>query len=503
MRICAVIAENTIAAAKTAIARAASVADLAEIRLDYLKDFDFSSPAGLQCLLDRKELPVIITCRAIDEGGNQRIDDDLRIRLVVEGARALADYCDIEEAHYERAASLFPDLSRLIVSYHNFDKTPDNLDAIYDRLRARPAAVHKIAVKAGRVEDIIPVFRQLDRANAAGQNLIAISIGQAGVVTRILGPSRGGFLTYGSLDSSNTTASGQPTCRDLRDVFGVQRISRSTRVLGIIGNPVSHSASPRMQNAAAASLGLDLVYLPIEVQDLSAFIARLGHPASREIDWPLAGFSVTIPHKEGIVPLIDRLDAVASAVGAVNTVVVGDRELYGFNTDVAGSIEPLEKVTALSGIACAVVGSGGSARAVTYGLVQKRARVTVYARNQEKGRRMASEFGVQFADLWQLAASGSSVLINTTPVGMAGVSEGQSVVPREALASVKIAYDLVYNPLETRFLAEAREAGCKTISGIEMLAAQAAHQFLLWTGEQAPRELMLEQAKKRVASPES
>src|SRR5262245_37201039 len=189
MRICAVIAENTIAAAKTAIARAASVADLAEIRLDYLKDFDFSSPAGLQCLLDRKELPVIITCRAIDEGGNQRIDDDLRIRLVVEGARALADYCDIEEAHYERAASLFPDLSRLIVSYHNFDKTPDNLDAIYDRLRARPAAVHKIAVKAGRVEDIIPVFRQLDRANAAGQNLIAISIGQAGVVTRILGPS--------------------------------------------------------------------------------------------------------------------------------------------------------------------------------------------------------------------------------------------------------------------------------------------------------------------------
>src|SRR5215471_17408130 len=228
MRICAVIAEETVAAARTAIGLAASVADMAEIRLDYLKDFDFSSPAELRILLDGKGLPVIITCRSIEEGGVQRIDDSLRIPLVVEGARALADYCDIEEAHYERAAGLAPDLSRLIVSYHNFDRTPVDLDAIYDRLRSRPAAVHKIAVRANRVEDVIPVFRQLDRAKAARRDLIAISIGPAGAVTRILGPSRGGFLTYGSLDSRNTTAAGQLRCRDLRDVYRLQRISRST-----------------------------------------------------------------------------------------------------------------------------------------------------------------------------------------------------------------------------------------------------------------------------------
>src|SRR5215469_1962974 len=219
MRICSVIAEQTVAAARSAIGRAAWVADMAEIRLDYLEDFDFSNPAGLHPLLAEKELPVIITCRSIEEGGNQRIDDDLRIPLVVEGARALAEYCDIEEAHYERAASLSPDLSRLIVSYHNFKETPDDLDAIYDRLRSRPAAVHKIAVRANSIEDVIPVFRQLERARAAGQDLIAISMGQAGAVTRILGPSRGGFLTYGSLDSTNTTAGGQPGCRDLRDVY--------------------------------------------------------------------------------------------------------------------------------------------------------------------------------------------------------------------------------------------------------------------------------------------
>jgi 3-dehydroquinate dehydratase/shikimate dehydrogenase len=506
MRICAVIAEETVAAAKSAIERAAPVADLAELRLDYLKDFDFSSLAGLHFLLDKKPLPVIITCRSAEEGGNQRIDDHLRIPLLVEGARHLADYCDIEEAHYEKAASLSPDLSKLIVSYHNFHKTPEDLDGIYNRLISRNAAVHKIAVRANRVQDVIPVFRLLDRASAAGGNLIAISMGEPGLVTRVLGPARGGFLTYGSLDRKNTTAAGQLGCQELRDVYRLRRISRSTTVLGIIGNPISHSASPWMHNAAAAALGLDLVYVPIEVQDLAEFGTRLARPATREIDWPLAGFSVTIPHKEAIVSMLDGLDDVARAVGAVNTVVIRDGKLQGFNTDVAGAVEPLERVTSLSGASCAVVGSGGSARAVVYGLAQKGARVTVYARNQEKARRMAADFadyGVQAADLSTLSASGAGILINTTPVGMAGTGRGESAFPYETLTGRALAYDLVYNPLETRFLAEARAAGCKTISGIEMLAAQAARQFFLWTGKEPPPGLMIREAMKRVSSLES
>jgi 3-dehydroquinate dehydratase/shikimate dehydrogenase len=495
MKICAVIAEDTVAAAKSALDRAAGVADLAELRLDYLKDFDFSSLAGLHVLLDRKPLPVIITCRSADEGGSQRVDDHIRIPLLVEGARALADYCDIEEAHYERAASLSPDLARLIVSYHNLNKTPDDLDRIYDRLCSRNAAVHKIAVRAHSVQDVIPIFGLLDRSRREGRSLIAISIGRPGLVTRILGPARGGFLTYGSLDAKNTTAAGQPGCVALRDLYRMHRISRSTTVLGIIGNPVAHSASPQMHNAAARTLGLDLVYVPIEVRDLGEFVIRLARPKTREIDWPLSGFSVTIPHKEAILPMLDGLDEVARAVGAVNTVVIRDGKLQGFNTDVAGAVEPLERITELSGAECAVVGSGGSARAVVYGLSQKGARVTVYARNSEKAGRIAADFGdfgVRAAGLSDLAASRASILVNTTPVGMAGSGAGQSAVPREALAGRAIAYDLVYNPLETRFLADAREAGCKAISGIEMLAAQAAHQFFLWTGQRPPSGLMLE-----------
>jgi 3-dehydroquinate dehydratase/shikimate dehydrogenase len=501
MRVCAVIAEESVAAAKAALNLAAPIADLAELRLDYLRDFDFSSVTALRCLFENKPLPVIITCRSLEEGGNQRIDDNLRIPLLVEGARTLADYCDIEESFYDRAASLNPDLSGLIVSYHNFDRTPEDLAGIYERLCSRNAAVHKIAVKANCVQDVIPVFRLLDRAAVAGRNLIAISMGEAGLPTRILGPARGSFLTYGALDFKNKTAAGQLSCRDLRDVYRLDHISRSTTVLGVIGNPVSHSASPLMHNAAAAALGLDLVYLPIEVQNLKAFIARVAHPDHCELSWHLAGFSVTIPHKEAIVPLLDQLDEVAQAVGAVNTVVARNSELHGYNTDVAGSIEPLEKVTTLAGARCAVVGSGGSSRAVVYGLAQKGARVTVFGRNLQKAARIAADFrdfGVEAAELPGLSNCDAEILINTTPLGMAGAGAGQNAVPRQALAKCRIAYDLVYNPLETPFLAEAREAGCKTISGIEMLAAQAAHQFLLWTGKQAPRDLMLAQALKGV-----
>src|SRR5215471_2400328 len=501
MRICAVIAEDTVAGARAALGRAAPVADLAEVRLDYLRDFDFSSPAALHCLLENKPLPVIITCRSFEEGGNQRIDDCLRLPLLVEGARVLADYCDIEESHYDSAARLVPDRSRLIVSYHNFHSTPGDLDGIYERLCSRTAAIHKVAVKANCVQDIIPVLRLIDRAASSGRDFIAIAMGDPGLITRILGPAHGAFLTYGSLDSRNTTAAGQLSCKDLRDLYRLDQIGLSTTVLGVIGNPVSHSASPMMHNAAAAALGLDLVYLPIEVQDLPGFVERLAHPRSRQLSWPLAGFSVTIPHKEAIVPLLDRLDQVARAVGAVNTVVVRDNELHGYNTDVAGSLEPLERVVTLGGAHCAVVGSGGSARAVIYGLASKKANVTVYARNREKATRIAADFGdlgVEVAGLSDLERCRAEILVNTTPVGMTGPGAGQSPVPRQAFAKCRIAYDLVYNPLETPFLAQARDRGCKTISGIEMLAAQAEHQFLLWTGRQAPGDLMLAQAMSRV-----
>lgn len=488
--ICAVITEETIPAARLAIQQAGRVADIIELRLDYLRDFDFTSPENLRTLIENNSLPVIITCRALSEGGRQHVPEQMRLRLLIEGARLWANYCDIEAASYEQAARLAPDTSRLIVSYHNFSETPDDLDKVYDRLAALPAEIIKIVTKANDVADTLAHFRLLDRAHGEGRKLIALSMGQPGLLTRLLGPARGSHLTYGSLGPGRESAAGQPRCEELRGLYRVQDISPETSITAIIGSPIGHSASPAMHNRAFAALGLNFVYLPIEVNDPASFFARFARNESREIDWKLRGFSVTIPHKSAVMALLDGIDATARRVGAANTVVVEDGKLVGYNTDIAGAIEPLSKVCEIAQESCGVIGAGGAARAVVCGLLDRHARVTVFARDLNRACALGDSFGVPVRPIESLSESDVTVLINATPVGMRGYAEGASPVARAALGNRRVAYDLVYNPIETRFLREAREEGCQTISGIEMLTWQAALQFQLWTGREAPVDLM-------------
>ena len=470
-----------------------------ELRLDYLRDFDFSKPEGLAQLLADKALPAIITCRSVDEGGQQSVDHQIRLRLMVEGARSLAEYCDVEAAYYERALKFKPDLNRLIVSYHNFTETPTDLTAIYERLCRLPAGVHKIVTQANSIRDTLPTFELLNRASAENRKLIALGMGEPGLITRILGTSRGSYLTYGSLKPGAESAAGQPTCRELNELYGLHRITRATQIAGIIGLPVSHSASPAIHNSAFRALGLDWVYMPLEVDDVGRFFREFvrpllsssdGEPFGSGFDWPLRGLSVTIPHKRAVIPYLDDIDETARAVGAVNTIVIGEGRARGYNTDVQGAMEPLAKARDLASEHCAVIGAGGAARAVIYGLKQHGARVTVFARDPSKLRDVGERFGVPILPLDALSSSDAGIIINTTPVGMRGHSEGRSPVDPSAFKDRRIAYDLVYNPTETRFLKYARDAGCETISGIEMLIAQAAGQFSLWTGVQAPLDVM-------------
>lgn len=498
VRVCAVITEATIGSARAAIKQAASVADMFEVRLDYLRDFDFGDLDGLRALLEDKPLPAIITCRATSEGGRQQIDDRIRLRLLVEGARRFADYCDIEASHYEQAARLSPDLSRLIVSYHNFDETPADLADIYDRVIALPAAVHKIVTRANRVTDSLAIFKLLDRSRTEGRDLIALGMGEPGVITRVLGPAFGSFLTYGALGHGKQSAPGQPSCDELISIYRVHRISRSTSITGIVGSPVAHSASPAMHNRAFAELGLDFVYLPFELEDLTQFFDGFVRPATRELEWNIRGLSVTIPHKSKVIPLLDDVNESASRVGAVNTVVVNQGRLIGYNTDIQGAMEPLEKVCALKGESCGVIGSGGAARAVIYGLLERGARVRVFARDVQAARSISESFGVAVSPIELLASRDVRVVINTTPAGMRGHSEGASPVPISALQGRLIVYDLVYNPLETQLLIDARAAGCRTVSGLDMLVAQAALQFELWTGRKPPIDEMRNAALSKI-----
>lgn len=498
--ICAVITETSVEAARKAMRQAASEADLLEVRLDYLLDFDFTRVDNLGALLENHSLPVIITCRAFDEGGQQQIDNSIRLPLLVEGAKRFADYCDIEAAHYHQAARLSPDLTKLIVSYHNFEETPVNLSEIYERIIAMPAAIHKLAARANTLTDSLATFRVLQSAEADGRTIIAIAMNEAGVLTRLLGTSHGSFLTYGSLANGKASAPGQITCIELRDLYRIHQLTRTTQITGIIGNPVSHSVSPAMHNAAFAMHNLDFVYLPMQVDDVNQFFQRFVQFGNREMNWQLRGFSVTIPHKVAVMPLLDEVDETAVKIGAVNTIVLDGAKIKGYNTDSTGAIEPLKKVCGLAGKDCAVIGAGGAARAVIYGLLENGARVSVFARDLRKAQRFADDFDIELLPIEGLENHQADILINTTPVGMLGHNESRSLVAQSSVNNFSIVYDLVYNPLETRLLKEAKEAGCLTISGLEMLIEQARLQFELWTGRKPSAELLRQAAMKKLYS---
>ena len=497
--ICAVITEETVKDARLAIEFANTQADMIEVRLDYLRDFDFQSVENLSQLLSNRKLPTIITCRSVEEGGKQKIRDATRLPLLIEGAKRFAEYCDIEAAHYDAASTLQPDISKLIVSYHNFNETPENLDLIYEQLIRLPAKIHKIAVRTNQITDSLKIFTVLNRARQDERQLIAIAMNEAGIMTRLLGCAFGSFLTYGSLQEGKQSAAGQISCQELKELYRINSISENTHIYGIIGNPVSNSLSPIIHNSMFKSLNLDAVYLPLQIDNLESFFTKFVKQESREIALNFRGFSVTIPHKLEVMPQLDSTDATAATIGAVNTIVIENGRLLGYNTDVDGALQPLDKLSSLEGETCAVIGGGGAARAVIYGLLQRKAKVTVFVRNPKKANQLARDFGVEVLPIERLKTNNANILINTSPIGMRGYQEEESLFPAESVKGRSIVYDLVYNPLETRLFKEAQSSGCITINGLEMLISQACLQFQLWTRKQPDYDLMYHSALNKLS----
>ena len=488
-----------------ALNAAAEVADILELRADCLAVADAAAVAENVRNLKR---PLILTLRSSEQGGQSQNDLDARrrfwtsLRDLPANAQIDLELDLVEEFSQSESAGRLPvDWANVICSHHDFDRPPDNLREIFDRMVRTPAGTIKIAVQAADATDCLAVFDLLDQAQRDGRKLIAIAMGQAGLMTRILGPSRASLLTYGSIDDESGTAPGQLTAAELRDVYRIDRIDRATQVFGIIGNPVSQSLSPHIHNAAFAANELNAVYLPLEVHDAVDFIRRMVHPKTRELDWNLNGLSVTAPHKSIVMQALDWIDPMCREIGACNTIVVRDDQLLGYNTDAAGFIAPLrEAFESLRDARCAVVGAGGAARACVWALKREGAHVTVLAREKSKAEYLAQTFGVQ-AGLIPLATFKEfDVVINTTPLGTRDKSEDESIASAEQLQGVRLAYDLVYNPPGTKFLREAAVAGCQLLGGIEMLLAQAVEQFKFWTGQQPDLQVMRAAAFARLPS---
>jgi 3-dehydroquinate dehydratase/shikimate dehydrogenase len=319
-------------------------------------------------------------------------------------------------------------------------------------------------------------------------------MGEAGKWTRILGLAHGAYMTYASLDEGEETADGQISAKDLVDVYRVKELDKDTRVYGIIGDPVSSSISPIMQNAAFVHDGMNAVFIPLLVKDLDEFTRRMVRRATREVELNFAGFSVTMPHKLSIMRHLDEIDMAAAKIGAVNTIKIIDDKLIGYNTDAHGFITPLmEKFGDLKGARVAVLGAGGAARACVYALKQEGAQITVFVRDKKRAGDFVSDFDV---DLKQLPTgncklpSATDIVVNATPVGMKGKLEDQTLLNADELSGVKLVYDLVARPVTTALASEAKKAGVPTIGGVEMFIAQGVWQFEIWTGRDAPADVM-------------
>ena len=488
--ICVPICTPTLAEMETMVVRAGSVADIIELRADCLLEQEVPKfIERIAQIISSVAVPVIITFRPAEEGGYRTLAIPERKEFWQSMKPSPNVLFDIEYVLAKTEAVIRS--SNIVCSNHYFEGVPEDLERRYERLASTPARILKVAVQANETVDCLPVFHLLERAANEERKLIALAMGDAGLTTRILGPSRGAYLTYAALEEGSGTAPGQLTVEQLRSLYRIDNINRQTRIFGLVGSPVMHSISPHVHNAGFEAENVDAVYIPFEVKDLKAFIERMVRPGSRELDWQLGGLSVTAPHKLTIMDHLDWIDDRAREIGAVNTIVIDGEKLRGYNTDVDGFIEPLSEAIELTADSrAAVIGAGGAANAALWSLKKQGVDVVLFARDVQKARAVADKFGVSCEALEGATFAGFDLVVNATPLGSLGARLQQTPATADQLHGVKLAYDLVYNPSETLFMREAKAAGCQTLGGMEMLVAQARRQFKLWTGKDAPAEVM-------------
>ena len=461
------------------IAIAESLADIIELRLDLMSDYN------LDALLSATKKPCIVTNRTKREGGQFSGSEEERIDVLRQAIDAGAEYVDIETSTPKELLQPFLESqrkSKIILSYHNFTDTPEELDHLYELMCAMPADILKIVTYARDITNNLALFNLIYRSKKNDKKLIAFCMGERGEISRILSPLLGGFLTFGSLETGKETAPGQITGFTLRDIYRVCDERSSFKIYGVIGNPVYKSMGYLIHNRAFRERGSSDIYVPFLVDNVESFFKGFSPY--------FEGLSVTMPFKEDIMAVMDEIEETAKNIGAVNTVVRDGKRWKGYNTDYVGALKALEDHIDLKGKKVLIIGAGGTAKAIGYGVYEKGAKVTIaYNRNKEKGIQLARELGAKLVNTQDAGEEVVDVLINCSPVGMSPNLE-ETPVPSRHLRKDMIIFDSVYNPPETRLIREAKAAGCVTISGVELFVNQAVEQFELWTKQKAPADSM-------------
>jgi len=474
-RVCGVVAASTAPEMISQLRLGLKSTRTLELRLDYLRNMQERNTLLSWLRRQGPSAVLIATCRSRQGGGLFRGTRNAQLDVLAQAARAGCRWCDVEieiAKHLSPAelqAALAP--ARLMISYHDFHRTPRNLPRLARSLFRAGGHVAKIAGQCQSLADSVRICR-LARGR---RDIVAIPMGDAGLAGRILTLRAGSALAYAAVEQA--TAPGQLSLDAMQQLYRAGRITRRTRAYAVIGDPIGHSLSPLLHNTAFHARKFDAVFVPFLVRDLRDFL--------RAIDaFGISGFAVTIPHKETILRYLDECDPLAARIGAVNTVVVRGRgRLYGYNTDYIGVLRSLESRMRLVGGRILLVGAGGAARAAAFALAHAGAVVCITARRPERARTLARAAGAQVVAAADLRREFFDAIVNCTPVGMH--PRGGSPLATSDL-NCRLVMDMVYRPRTTELLRMARRRGIETVSGVEMFLAQGFAQYEIWTGERAP-----------------
>jgi 3-dehydroquinate dehydratase / shikimate dehydrogenase len=450
-----------------------------EFRLDYLSQPAASLPKLKNFLEMHPEATVIATCRRAVNGGRFRGSVAAELNVLLKAADSGFQLVDLE---LQSAKALKPeqlqelsDRVGLVISHHNFRNTK-KLEEPFEEMGQYQADFYKVVSTATNLYDNVVMMKFL-QANSGKHEMVGLCMGEQGIISRVLGVRAGSVFTFGAATRGEETAPGQATALDLRDTYRIETVDAATQVYGVAGDPVEHSLSPVMMNAAFRRETVNAVYLALHAKSLKDLLACI-----RNI--PIRGLSITMPYKQEIIEELENSDPPTRLVGACNTLVRAvDGKLYGFNTDVAGVVIPLEQRLPLAGARILLVGAGGVARAAAFGLKAKGAEVFITNRTTEKAQSLARQAKAKYIKRSEVAKQSFDVIINATPVGM---GNGKQSPLEEKELNTKYVFDLVYVPAETRLIRMARAKGIQVIPGLEMFVQQGARQFEIWTGKPAP-----------------
>lgn len=513
--LCLCLTGSTIAEDLSLLERHRHRIDMAELRADFLAPDERAAAWRLPALargvgraasLPASGLPMILTVRRATDGGHWTASEKERLALISRLAkRGGFAWVDLEE-DLEPGLVVETGPARILRSLHDPTGLPGGLAGRLRHIARGSREVAKVAVTVRGSKDLLELVRVCQETR--GVPKVLVGMGDAGLPTRVLATRLESMICYSS--EGSTAAPGQTDPATLEELYRFHRISMSTKVFGVIGNPVMHSLSPIIHNRAFSELDVDAVYLPFLVDDLGAFLE-----AAEMLG--VAGLSVTVPHKESVLPLLASRDPIVERVGACNTLVRRDGGWFGANTDVEGFLMPLRETLAgraasgagglsaepreplsLKGLRASILGAGGASRAVAYALAASGAEVLILNRSPDRAREVALRFGARWAGLdragLDLMREGSDLIVQTTSAGV-GSQEGEDPAPGYRFSGREIAYELIYVPRTTPFLARATEAGCTVIPGIRMLLGQATGQFRLFTDKEYPADLLAELGK--------